>query len=103
MHGWSPPAKRKERRVHARMMPEKLNDCGKIQEVAGDKANQMQFRCKQGSVIPAKRKLVKTMVFNSIVGCISSVFGSDRASHSSSTPQQTTDDATKVSICPGGR
>lgn len=84
-------------------MAEKLNECGKIREVTDDKADLAQFTCKKGSVIPAKRKLVKTMAFNFIVDSISSVFGSDRASQSSSKPQQAEDDAAKVKVCPLGR
>ncbi|OWM88511.1 hypothetical protein CDL15_Pgr012677 [Punica granatum] len=51
----------------------------------------LQFRPKKGSVIPPKRKLVKTMVFNSIVDSIASVVGSTGASHSSSETKGTTD------------
>ncbi|OWM88515.1 hypothetical protein CDL15_Pgr012681 [Punica granatum] len=74
-------------------MADKLNGGGKSQEkmASGTADPGLQFRPKKGSVIPPKRKLVKTMVFNSIVDSIASVVGSIHASHSSSETQGTAD------------
>ncbi|KAG6674152.1 hypothetical protein I3842_15G028700 [Carya illinoinensis] len=75
------------------MAPEMLErvNSGDDKEAVRDKTvtQQYRFQPKTGSVIPAKRRLVKTLMYESIVQSISSLFSCSRGVASSSSTNPT--------------